>query len=110
MNGESMKGKIMAKEKAEKAIEGPQPKIQEAGTVPVFEIPAGDPYIDCAIRCYLKASAKQIDPAARPLVLSADDPASVAVLKNYIQRAAGGGDAKRVDLARVAIAKFTQSK
>lgn len=76
------------------------PKVQSAGQVPAFEIPANDPYIEPAIRCYLKSSAKKIDPAARPLILTADDPASITVLKNYIQRAAGGGNEKRAGLAR----------
>jgi len=102
----------MAKEiNKEKPKELLQPKIQSAGQVPGFEIPAGDPYISSVIRYYQKVSKKPLaDPNARPFVLLANDPATIETLENYILRAAGACDVKRADIARAALEKFTQLK
>ena len=93
------------KKTAEAPAEQPQAPAaaKKADKTPTFEIPAGDPFVDGAARAY---AGDMVNPAHRPLVLRADDPAAMAALKAYRLKANGACDIERTAAADKAIKAF----
>jgi len=107
-----MAKKLRQKNKAELPVparddHGDDPPAPEeaADGVPRFSSPGGDPFVDGAARAY---GGTMIDPAARPLVLRADDPAALAAIGAYALRASGGCDNARAKAANEAINAFAK--
>jgi hypothetical protein len=101
----------MAKKSNNEKSEQEKPVAGRIKNVPVFSIPTSDPYIDAVIRCYFKQDKpKKINSQVgeRPFILEADDPAAMAALKNYIQRANGACDRARAIEAEKAKSAFEE--
>jgi len=100
---------VEEQETAEEEIE--EKPVKKSKRVPVFAITAGDPFVDGVVRSYENACKNKkrklkADVNARPFILEADDRFALSALRNYVQRAAGAGDSKRVDIAKKAIETF----
>lgn len=68
-----------------------------------FLLEIADPYAAGTLRTYQNLT--QVDGLKLPYVLPYKDKHTKAAIKNYILRADGGGDTKRVEPARKAMAK-----
>ena len=100
---------IEGQETIEEEIE--EKPVKKGKRVPVFAITAGDPFVDGVVRSYVNACKNKkrkpkADVNARPFILEANDRLALSGLRNYVQRAAGAGDSKRVSLAKKAIETF----
>ena len=86
-----------ALEKENAELKKPAPQINVRG----FVLEHDDPFAAGVMRTYVKVTkARQVQRAVLPFVLPESDPASQVALKDYIVRAAGGGDKARAESAK----------
>ena len=80
--------------------------VNETGKIPLLAIDMNDPFIDGTLRDYFKAGGNPERMSQRPFILSADDPVSLVVLRNYKLRSGGACDKIREKIALQAIRAF----
>jgi len=98
-------GKVIEKLEAEiKKLS--EPVQQAALNIKGFRLDPNDPFAAGALRTYLNGGGKTgRQQPVLPFVLAFADKVTKKALESYVVRAAGGGDDKRAEKGRAAIAK-----